>query len=94
MCKELAKLLLYIELHEIVIGVGRTLRENVSLQECHGPDLKRSFPDVNYALLGYNILRVTRGRSGMIPDLHTQYSVPTIVITIILPIVSTVFPKV
>ncbi|KAK3580231.1 hypothetical protein CHS0354_012759 [Potamilus streckersoni] len=34
-----------------------SLREDVSLQECHGPYLKRSFPDMDYALLGYNILK-------------------------------------
>ena len=27
------------------------------LQECQGPHLKRSFPDMDYALLGYNILK-------------------------------------
>nr|KAG5693580.1 hypothetical protein BaRGS_011705 [Batillaria attramentaria] len=27
------------------------------LQECQGPQLKRSFPDMDYALLGYNVLK-------------------------------------
>ena len=37
------------------ITVG--LRSDYLLQECQGPHLKRSFPDMDYALLGYNILK-------------------------------------
>ena len=33
------------------------LRNDYLLQECQGPYLKRSFPDMDYALLGYNILK-------------------------------------
>ena len=33
------------------------MRNDYLLQECQGPYLKRSFPDMDYALLGYNILK-------------------------------------
>ena len=33
------------------------MRNDYLLQECQGPQLKRSFPDMDYALLGYNILK-------------------------------------
>ena len=33
------------------------MRNDHLLQECQGPYLKRSFPDMDYALLGYNILK-------------------------------------
>ncbi|XP_045195862.2 uncharacterized protein LOC123551192 [Mercenaria mercenaria] len=33
------------------------LRQDYQLQECQGPALKQSFPDVDYSLLGYNILK-------------------------------------
>ena len=33
------------------------MRNDYLLQECQGPHLKRSFPDMDYALLGYNILK-------------------------------------
>ncbi|KAK7471703.1 hypothetical protein BaRGS_00035676 [Batillaria attramentaria] len=32
-------------------------RQDYLLQECQGPQLKRSFPDMDYALLGYNVLK-------------------------------------
>nr|KAG5691857.1 hypothetical protein BaRGS_033461 [Batillaria attramentaria] len=32
------------------------IRNDFRLQECQGPYLKQSFPDLDYALLGYNIL--------------------------------------
>ncbi|KAK7495008.1 hypothetical protein BaRGS_00013648 [Batillaria attramentaria] len=33
------------------------IRSDYLMQECHEPKLKRSFPDMDYALLGYNVLR-------------------------------------
>ena len=33
------------------------MRNDYLLQECQGPQLKRSFPDMDYALLGYNLLK-------------------------------------
>ena len=33
------------------------MRNDYLLQECQGPQLKRSFPDMDYAVLGYNILK-------------------------------------
>ena len=33
------------------------MRNDYLLQECQGPYLKRSFPDMDYALLGYNVLK-------------------------------------
>ncbi|XP_045196195.2 uncharacterized protein LOC123551375 [Mercenaria mercenaria] len=33
------------------------LRQDFQLQECQGSELKQSFPDVDYSLLGYNILK-------------------------------------
>ncbi|KAK3103555.1 hypothetical protein FSP39_020136 [Pinctada imbricata] len=33
------------------------MRSDYRLQECQGPQFKRSFPNIDYSLLGYNILR-------------------------------------
>ncbi|XP_045189767.2 uncharacterized protein LOC123547063 [Mercenaria mercenaria] len=33
------------------------LRQDYQIQECQGSELKQSFPDVDYSLLGYNILK-------------------------------------
>ncbi|KAK7498076.1 hypothetical protein BaRGS_00010664 [Batillaria attramentaria] len=38
-------------------GSNIGIRNDYLLQECTGPQLKRSFPDMDYALLGYNVLK-------------------------------------
>ncbi|XP_045178750.2 uncharacterized protein LOC123538599 [Mercenaria mercenaria] len=42
-------------LQKYYLNIG--MRQDYQLQECQGSELKLSFPDVDYSLLGYNVLK-------------------------------------
>ena len=56
------------------------LRFDSQLQECQNAHWKRSFPDLDYALFGYDILNGYPLATGHDPALRTQYSWQTILL--------------
>ena len=41
----------------MICSVFSGIRNDYLLQDCKGGKLKRSFPDLDYALMGYNVLK-------------------------------------